>query len=113
MMKNGQYAAEFEALTALCVQRNVAVQTIKSIALRPWMGREHTAAPWYEPLKNKDDIEAAVHWVMLEPNVFVNTVSDINILPMVLTAAEKFDQPTSRADLERKLAKLEMEPLFV
>src|ERR1700681_2492607 len=36
------YAENFEALVKTCVERKVAVQTIKSIALRPWLGRKHT-----------------------------------------------------------------------
>jgi aryl-alcohol dehydrogenase-like predicted oxidoreductase len=113
MMKNARYAAEFEDLAGICEERNVAMQTIKSVALRPWMGREHTAAPWYEPLRDQDDIDAAMHWVMLRPGAFINTVSDMEILPRVLRAAETFDPGTSRADLERRLRVLELEPLFV
>lgn len=113
MMKDPRYATEFNDLTAACAQRNVAVQTIKSIARRPWMGREHTAAPWYEPLTNQDEIDPAVHWVMQEPGVFINTVSDIDILPKMLTAAERFDRDIPRVNLERRLGRLELEPLFV
>ncbi|MCG3222689.1 MAG: aldo/keto reductase, partial [Candidatus Heimdallarchaeota archaeon] len=36
MMQNTRYAADFSALIELCHERNVAVQTIKSIARRPW-----------------------------------------------------------------------------
>src|ERR1700730_3360565 len=36
------YAENFEALVATCRERAIAVQTIKSIALRPWSGRERT-----------------------------------------------------------------------
>ena len=37
-MRLPYYAENFEALVKTCVERRVAVQTIKSIALRPWMG---------------------------------------------------------------------------
>ena len=42
MMQNPQYAADFEALLALCQERNVAVQTIKAITRAPWEERPHT-----------------------------------------------------------------------
>src|ERR671928_1304402 len=39
---NPYYASNFDALVELCQSRNTAVQTIKSLAYRPWMGRERT-----------------------------------------------------------------------
>ncbi len=113
MMQNARYAAEFEQLVAICARKNVAVQTIKSIALRPWMGREHTAAPWYEPLQDQEDIDSAVHWVLHRPGFFLNTVSDIKILPRVLKAADTFDAAAPRGELERSMSALALEPLFV
>src|SRR3984893_16468695 len=49
------YAENFEALASTCAERKVAVQTIKSIALRPWLGRERTHSTWYEPLQDQAD----------------------------------------------------------
>src|SRR5215470_8439393 len=42
------YAENFQAVVEICRQRQVAVQTIKSIALRPWRGRPRTNSTWYE-----------------------------------------------------------------
>lgn len=50
MMQNPTYAAEFERLVALCHERNVAVQTIKSITRGVWGDKTPFAATWYEPL---------------------------------------------------------------
>ena len=52
-MQNSYYADNFDALYRTCGERNVAIQTIKSIARRPWLGRPHTRATWYEPLKTR------------------------------------------------------------
>ena len=41
-MQSPYYAENFDALQATCAERGVAVQTIKSIARRPWLGRAHT-----------------------------------------------------------------------
>ncbi|HET9496161.1 MAG TPA: aldo/keto reductase [Chloroflexia bacterium] len=113
MMQNPQYAADFEALLALCRERNVAVQTIKSALHRPWGEREHTATTWYEPLNRQDAVDAAVWWVLARPGVFLCTVGDIHVLPLVLDAASRFDPATTQASLEDRLSKLNMEPLFV
>src|SRR5690349_11687118 len=41
-MQNAYYRENFDALAQTCEERRIAVQTIKSIALRPWMESEHT-----------------------------------------------------------------------
>jgi len=89
-MQDPVYAADFEALAAVCAERGVALQTIKAIALRRWDGREQTAGTWYEPLTEQGDIDLAVHWVLGNPQVFLNTVGDTALLPKALDAAERF-----------------------
>ena len=42
-MQDARYAETFEALAKLCQERNVALQTIKSLASRRWDGRAATA----------------------------------------------------------------------
>jgi aryl-alcohol dehydrogenase-like predicted oxidoreductase len=113
MSQNANYIADFEALTQTCGERNVAVQTIKSITQAPWGDRQQTANTWYQPLTDQGAIDTAVSWVLGRPDVFLNTVGDITILPQVLDAAERF---SSRPDAEA-MTQLEaawgLEPLFV
>jgi aryl-alcohol dehydrogenase-like predicted oxidoreductase len=113
LMQNQQYAADFEALVALCQQRNVAVQTIKAIVRAPWGEREHTYATWYEPLQDQADIDKAVHWVLGRPGVFLNTVGDIHVLPKVFDAASRFEARPSDAEMRQLMQAEEMAPLFV
>ncbi|GAC1426461.1 MAG: aldo/keto reductase [Ktedonobacteraceae bacterium] len=112
-MQNPYYAENFHALLATCQQRNVAVQTIKSIAYKPWLGREHTHATWYEPLTEQQDIDLAVHWVLKQPGVFLNTIGDIHILPKVLDAASRFQAEPSDEEMQAMVERLSMAPLFV
>ncbi len=115
-LQNPYYAANFQEVLATCQQRQVAVQTIKSIAYKPWMGRPHTRAVWYEPLEVQADIDLAVHWVLKQPGIFLNTVGDIHLLPRVLEAASRFqaEAPGPTDDEMRALvAQRGMEPLFV
>ncbi|HLI05917.1 MAG TPA: aldo/keto reductase [Ktedonobacteraceae bacterium] len=115
-MQNPYYAENFNALLATCQQRNVAVQTIKSIAYRPWWGRPHTHETWYQPLDNQQDIDLAVHRVLSRPDIFLNTVGDTHLLPMVLDAASRFvpgqTEPTD-AQMQELVNRLGMMPLFV
>jgi aryl-alcohol dehydrogenase-like predicted oxidoreductase len=111
-MRDERYAADFEALAAVCSERGVAMQTIKAISLAPWDGREQTAATWYEPLRAQDEIDLAVHWVLGRPDVFLNTVGDVEILPRVLDAAERFASRPSDGELEELLTRRRLVPLF-
>ena len=115
-MQNEYYAENFNALVATCVERNLAVQTIKSIAYQPWMAQEHTHTTWYKPLEDQPTIDAAVWWALSRPGIFLNTVGDITLLPLVLDAASRFAQAMASRDLasvEDQLAQLESVPLFV
>jgi aryl-alcohol dehydrogenase-like predicted oxidoreductase len=113
-MQDPHYGPEFERLAATCAERGIALQTIKSIALAPWDGRPQTAGTWYEPLTEPADIEVAVHWVLGRPEVFLNTVGDVELLPHVLAAAERFDgrRPTD-ADVQALVERRALRPLFV
>jgi len=112
MMQNPQYAADFEALMALCQERNVAVQTIKSIARGPWGDKPRTRNTWYEPLEEQADIDRVVHWVLNRPGMFLNTVGDVHVLPSVLEAASRFQTAPSDEEMEELVARLGMKPLW-
>ena len=107
------YADNFDALVESCRRRNIAVQTIKSIALRPWLGRERTRTTWYEPLEAQPDIDLAVWWVLGRPGVFLNTVGDVDVLPRVLDAAERFEKRPPDREINAMLERSRTEPLFV
>jgi aryl-alcohol dehydrogenase-like predicted oxidoreductase len=112
-LQSAYYRENFYGLKATCQERNTAVQTIKSLAYRPWMGRERTASTWYQPLEDQSDIDTAVHWALGEPGIFVITTGDVNVLPKLLDAAERFTTRPSDADMQRMVERLQMEPLFV
>jgi aryl-alcohol dehydrogenase-like predicted oxidoreductase len=113
MMQNRQYADDFEALAALCQERGVAIQTIKSITRAPWGDRPHTTATWYEPLLDQPAIDRAVGWVLGRSDIFLNTVGDINVLPKVLDAADRFQNRPTESAMAELVEQQQMEPLFV
>jgi len=112
-MQDPRYAETFESLAAVCAERNVALQTIKSLARRRWDGREHTAATWYEPLREQADIDLAVSWVLGRPEAFLLTTGDVEILPRLLDAAERFEGRPSDDEMAGLAVRAEAEPLFV
>jgi aryl-alcohol dehydrogenase-like predicted oxidoreductase len=113
MMRNLAYAADFEALAERCAERNVAMQTIKSITRAPWGDQTPTANTWYNPLTEQADIDLAVHWVLGRPGVFLNTVGDITLLPKVFSAAARYESRPTPAEMDQLMAKQGMAPLFV
>src|ERR687886_16861 len=112
-MQDPRYADRFEAVAALCAERNVALQTIKSLARRRWDGRTATAATWYEPLREQADIDLAVHWVLGRPEAFLLTTGDVDILPLLPDAAERFERRPSDEDMAELAGRQEATPLFV
>ena len=112
MMQNEAYRADFEALYAVCRERNVAIQTIKSIVHTPWGHEPHTRATWYKPLEDQEAIDTAVQWVLGRPHLFINTVGDIHVLPRVLDAAARYTRPIADAEMRAQVERLEMRPLF-
>jgi predicted aldo/keto reductase-like oxidoreductase len=113
MMKNPVYAEGFDEVLRLSQERDFAVQTIKSITRRPYSSEARTHSTWYEPLADAASIEKAVHWVLGQDRVFLNTPGDIHILPTVLEAVSTFEHRPSDDVMEAMAAELKMEPLFV
>ena len=110
------YKDDFEAVVAICRERNLAVQTIKGILRRPWAdGAQHTRTTWYEPLEDQAAIDAAVTFVLNRPEVFLNTVGDIDVLPRVLDAASRYQpgQTVSEEQMQKLVVEHDMHSLFV
>ncbi|MFP4377395.1 MAG: aldo/keto reductase [Spirochaetales bacterium] len=115
LMQQDGYRRDFEALVAMCRERGVAVQTIKSIARRPWQG-ERRRTCWYEPLEGKERVDMAVAWVLSNPDVFLNTVGDVDVLPRVLEAADRASKQDAQRPSDDQMSALanetEMELIF-
>jgi aryl-alcohol dehydrogenase-like predicted oxidoreductase len=113
-LRGEAYARDVQALMALCEERGAAMQTIKAITLGPWHGeRPATPTTWYEPLHDQRDIDLAVRWVLGDPQVFLNTVGDVGILPLVLDAASRGGARPSDAEMDELVERREMSPFFV
>ena len=113
-MSMPHYGDDYEALCALCRERNVAVQAIKGVLRRPWAeGAEHTRTTWYQPLEEQAAIDTAVGWVLQRPGIFLITPSDMDLLPRVLDAANRFETGPNEQQMRALLADQEMRSLFV
>jgi aryl-alcohol dehydrogenase-like predicted oxidoreductase len=112
MMQNPLYAESFNRLLDLCKERNIAFQTIKGITRSPWNDTQQNRSTWYRPLEAQADIDLAVHWVFGNPQVFLNTAGDTQLMPRILDAAKGFVQRPSDGQMQELSERLKMEPLF-
>lgn len=110
--QNPVYGAEFDALLQRCKDENVAVQTIKSISRGPKTEGKHKHATWYDPLVDEQAINHAVHWVLGQPDVFLNTVGDIHLLEKVLQAADTYEKRPADAVMQADQKEFGIKPLF-
>lgn len=79
------------------------------------MAEPATTAPRrtrYEPLTDPADIELAVHWVLGRDQVFLNTAGDVNLLPHVLAAAERFETRPDDETMHALIQRRSLTPLF-
>jgi aryl-alcohol dehydrogenase-like predicted oxidoreductase len=113
LLQHEVYRADVEQLLAMCQERNVATQTIKSVARRRWTdsGRHFS---WYEPLVDEAAIDRAARHVLGRPGLFLITSSDAHLLRPTLAAATRVGvEPAPTADeLEGDVVAQGMEPLF-
>ena len=113
VMRQAGYADDFERLFDLCAERGVAVQTIKAITRGPWGSKQPSAATWYEPLTDQDDIDRAVWWVLGRDDVFLNTVGDLELLPRVLDSASRYAARPTSDEIDELSERLRLTSLFV
>ncbi len=111
-LQDERYATAVDELLETCAERGIAVQTIKSLSKGRWRTEEHTAAPWYEPLSGRDAIHTAVSWTLGRPGIFLNTVSDVALLPLVLEAAVSPGLRPSDEQMDALVAEQGITPLF-
>lgn len=87
LLDNEAYRSDVEELLAVCADREVAVQTIKSIARGRWSDESTAHFSWYDPLTDPSAIARAVRLVLANSQMFLNTTSDARLLPIVVEAA--------------------------
>jgi aryl-alcohol dehydrogenase-like predicted oxidoreductase len=112
LMENAGYAADVHDLLAVCAERSIAVQTIKSVARRRWGSPDERRFSWYEPLEDGAALERAVHYVLANEQLFLNTSSDARLLRSTLEAATTADHAPSPDALESDRLANAMTPLF-
>ena len=113
LLQHDRYRGDVERLLAVCTERDVAVQTIKSVARRRWSDDDTSPRfAWYEPLADAGAIERAVRFVLARPGLFLTTSSDARLLRPTLDAAASGAGPPSDEELDADVLAQGMQPLF-
>lgn len=113
LMADETYARDMRRLIEVCAERDVAVQTIKSVARRRWLDDDrHPHFSWYEPLPAGPALTRAVSYVLSWPTVFLNSSSDVRLLEPILDAAAHHRTAPDPAALAADAAEWGMTPLF-
>ena len=114
MMSQEQYKNDFEKLYSLARSKSVAIQTIKSIALRRWSQEDKEKRfSWYRPITEKHPLKRAVDYTLSMEGLFLNSSSDATLLEVLLSAAAEPVVEPSEEEMQNDLRELGMEPLFV
>jgi aryl-alcohol dehydrogenase-like predicted oxidoreductase len=112
LLRSDAYRADVEALRALCRERDVAVQTIKSIARGRWIDPTQPHFSWYEPLTDGEAIGRAVRYVLGNDDLFLNTTSDARLLPSVFAGAGGELTKPSTLEMDADIEAFGITPLF-
>jgi aryl-alcohol dehydrogenase-like predicted oxidoreductase len=112
LLDNTAYRSDVEELLAVCAERNVAVQTIKSIARGRRADGSTAGFSWYDPLTDPAAIDRAVRFVLAQPQMFLNTTSDARLLPPIIEAATGDLSAPSDDDMRADVVAEGISPLF-
>jgi aryl-alcohol dehydrogenase-like predicted oxidoreductase len=112
LLDNAAYRFEVEALLETCAERQVAVQTIKSVARRRWTSSDGPHFSWYEALPDGPALGRAVRWVLGHQQVFLNSSSDARLLAPTLAAADSGGHPPDDDEMRADMRREGVLPLF-
>ena len=113
LSQNPVYAANFMLAVDAAKAKRTAVQIIKTAQRRPWTDSVHWAATWYEPYRDQQSIDLAIHWALSNPGVFINSVGDIHVLQMVLDAASRYEKAPTKEQMQELMRIQDAKPLWV
>jgi aryl-alcohol dehydrogenase-like predicted oxidoreductase len=112
LLADDGYRADVDELLAVCNERRVAAQAIKSVARRRWGDDAQPRFSWYEPLPAGPALQRAVQYVLARPQLFLITSSDARLLRPILEAASSPVGRPSEAQLRDDWVAQDVQPLF-
>ncbi len=87
----------------MCREREVAVQTIKGVARGPWGSKDAVRRDLVRAAARPGEVDLAVHWMLGEPGVFLNSPGDLELLPRSSMRPNGRDRP-DETEMQSSLA---------
>ena len=75
-------------------------------------GMKKIYTPWYQPLDDKYSIQKSVDWLLGHKDIFLNSLGDVNILPLVLEAASNLGKTPSNVEMNELENKMGLASIF-
>jgi predicted aldo/keto reductase-like oxidoreductase len=114
LASNPEYAANFKTAVKTAQAKNVAVQIIKTASRRWWIDKnQRWSTTWYEPYNDQKSMDLAIHWALSTPGVFINSLGDVSVLPMMLDAASRYEKAPTDAQMQELMRTQDAKPLWV
>lgn len=102
-----EYRENTEKLLNVCMEREVGVQIIKSIAKQPWGDDDKAYTTWYRPQDIQEKITQWVRFALSQSGVTgIPSAGDTRLFPMVLKAAKNF-MPMNEEEQETLIAQVQ------
>ncbi|MBI3979089.1 MAG: aldo/keto reductase [Chloroflexi bacterium] len=107
------YRRDYERLVEVARARDVGLFVIKALCHGPWGERSREYRTWYEPLDDQATIDRAIAVVLSQPAITsLASAGDWRLVPMVLSAAERYREITDAQKQELVAAAAGWDPLF-
>ena len=84
------YRQSAQNLIQHCVENNIGMMVIKSIARGSWGNQPKTNTTWYQPFTTPEQIQTAVNFVLSYPVTGICTAGDVQLIPSIISACENF-----------------------
>lgn len=103
---------DWRPLLKLAAERNVGVMAMKALGKQPWGEDEHCYNTWYRPFDDQERIDRAIWFTLSQGVATATSAADVHLLPMILSAAERFQPLSAERQLELTAEASALEPIF-
>ena len=112
LYENTAYREKAQVLLQKCQELDIGSMIIKHIAKGPWGEGDKTHTTWYRPFTQAEWIQKSVDFALSQPITGICTPGDINLLPLVVEACQKFQPMDANHQVELISQTPQFQPLF-
>lgn len=112
LYENQSYREQAQELLRKCRELDIGSMVIKHIAKGPWGEMDQTHTTWYRPFTEEEWIKKGVDFALSQPITGICTPGDINLLPKVVAACQRFEPMDVDHQAELISQTPQFQPLF-